>query len=63
MASVLDSEKKAHGQVIHETNLEADEIKTTTQWVPKEINNRLKHLGGISEQKRVEKEQNKQKPC
>lgn len=47
--------KKAHGQVIHETNLEADEIKTTTQWVPKEINNRLKHLGGISEQKELKK--------
>ena len=63
IAKVLNDEKKSYGQVIHETNLELDKTKNTTQWVSKEINDKLGHLAGTAEQKQVDNEKNKSNPC
>lgn len=49
--------------MIHETNLELDKTENTTQWVSKEINDKLGHLAGTAEQKQIDNEKNKNKPC
>lgn len=63
IAKVLNDEKKVYDQVIHETNLELDKTENTTQWVSKEINDKLGHLAGTAEQKQIDNEKNKNKPC
>ena len=63
IAKVLIDEKKVYDQVIHETNLELDKTENTTQWVSKEINDKLGHLAGTAEQKQIDNEKNKNKPC
>ena len=54
-------QKQKYGLTIHEENLERRKRKKPTDWVSSGINNSLRHLGGTSEQGKLE--ENKQKGC
>lgn len=56
VANALEKERRNYGQVVHETNLEKGKDLNTTQWVDKNINDKLGHEGGTADQKRFEEE-------
>lgn len=61
LIEALTEQKQKYGLTIHEENLERRKRKKPTDWVSSGINNSLRHLGGTSEQGKLE--ENKQKGC